>query len=212
MRREEAEELRSRLVRRMHQKGTLKVGFYGGPGTGKSTTTALVFGALKQRGRNVEMAHEYAKDLVWEGRAAALQYQPYVIAKQMWRERRLEGQVDAILTDTSILYSFVYGDENNGVTPAFQEWVLDEYANSNRLDFFLTRDPNRDYNPRGRTQSQEEAEALDAEIQTLLIDARADFEVVQVDKDGNSHVDYIVNKIEQTLAIQGMFDKELANG
>ena len=206
---EEATKLKNRLSKIMDhaESGTLRVTFYGGPGTGKSTTNALVFGRLKQHGLNVEMSHEYAKDLVWESRGAALGYQPYIIAKQMWRERRLEGQVDAILTDTSTLFSSIYGSEENGVTPAFTEWVLDEYKRANRLDFFLTRDPNREYNPNGRTQKTiEEASEADAEIRLLLDSNEIDYEVVQVDKDGGEYIDYLAWRIENHLAIQGMYD------
>jgi hypothetical protein len=203
MRREEAERLKDQLLRDMRRpSGTLRVGFHAGPGTGKSTTSALVFGALKQRGRNVEMSHEYAKDLTWEQRSAALSYQPYIVAKQMWRERRLDGQVEAILTDTSTLYSFIYGTEENGVTPAFKSWVLSEYFNVPRLDFFLLRDHERPYNEKGRNQTREEAEALDKPLRDVLIDNGVVHDLVAVDAKGNSHIDYIVGRIETALALQ----------
>jgi len=179
---------------------TLKVTLFGGPGAGKSTTMALAFGYLKQAGHNIENVPEVAKELVWEERHQALLFQPYIIAKQMWRERRLDGKVDAIITDTSTLFSFIYGGEANGVTPAFKEWVLDDYRRANRLNYFLRRDPTRAYNPNGRTQkSLEEASAHDAEILAVLEDNEIPYMFVQVDKDGNSHVDVIVRGIERKL-------------
>lgn len=200
MRLDEALHLRDRLLADMERTGTLVVTLYGGPGTGKSTTRALVFGELKQRGRNVEEAPEYAKELVWEKSSGKLGFQPYIIAKQMWRTRRLDGQVDAVITDTSTLLSLIYGGPENGVTPAFRNWVLDEYKSRNGLDFYLTRDPSRPYNPKGRTQqSLSEAEQADEQIKTLLDTNNIHYSEIQVDKDGNSHVTAIADAVEQVL-------------
>lgn len=202
MKLEDAQRLKDELLSDMCRCGTLRATFHAGPGAGKSTTNALVFGALKQRGHNVEMAHEFAKDLTWEGAAGKLAFQPYVAAKQMWRERRLDGQVEAILSDTSTLLSLIYGTEEGGATPAFCAWLVDDYKRHNRLDFFLERDPTRAYNPKGRNQTQEQAEAKDAEIKSMLLDNNIAFETVQVDKDNNSHVGYIVDRIERALILQ----------
>jgi hypothetical protein len=57
------------------------VNLYGGPGTGKSRTAALLFATMKQRGVNCELATEYAKDVVWEGRESLLSDQIYLFAK-----------------------------------------------------------------------------------------------------------------------------------
>lgn len=176
---------------------TLLVVLYGGPGTGKSTTAALVFGALKQAGYNVEVAHEYAKDLTWEERHAALGYQPYIAAKQMWREQRLMGQVDAIITDTSTLLGLVY--QGKGYTEALAAWLKDEYARKNTLDFYLHRDPTRPYNVRGRTQDATAATRLDGKIRYMLLMNNVRTTDVMVDKDTNSHVDFIVKQVKEKL-------------
>jgi hypothetical protein len=206
---EQAEQLKNEILGVLDNghKGTLRVTFYGGPGTGKSTTNALVFGRLKQRGLNVEMSHEYAKDLVWEKRDGALGFQPYIIAKQLWREKRLDGQVDAILTDTSTLFSFIYGTPDNGVTPAFKNWVIDEYRAENRLDFFLERDYSREYDPNGRTQKTiEEAAQADRDIRKLINHFGLEVVPIQVDTEGNGHIDTIAKKIESVLGTQGTLD------
>lgn len=147
------------------QRGTPILTLYGGPGTGKSTTAAMLFAAFKQRGDNVELAHEVAKDYTWEGADAKLLYQPYVIAKQLWRYERLQGKVDLIITDTSSLLGLVYG---HGQPGSFEQWLLDDYRRRKHINIFLRRNPLRPYNPHGRRQTQEEAEALDTETYDLL--------------------------------------------
>jgi hypothetical protein len=178
-------------MRATHYVEPLTVVFYAGPGTGKSTTTAATFAALKQRGDNVEIVHEYAKDLVWEGRSKALSYQPYVIAKQMWHMDRLRGEVPVILTDTSTLLALVYG---KGLTDAFKEWVIDDYRRRNTLNIFLHRDPQRPYNPKGRQQTEEQAKAKDTEILGMLHDLEIPTETVWMRQD-SSHIDEIVNLV-----------------
>lgn len=183
----------------MSQPETLHAHLYAGPGTGKSTTGALVFGSLKKRNHNAELPGEYAKDLTWENASGKLAFQPYVTAKQLWRLHRLEGQVDVTVNDTSILLALIYGSEEGGVTPAFRAWVLDAYRKMNTLNIFLERNPNRPYNPKGRNQTQEQAEAADAKIKALLEDNGLPYHSFFVDKDDSYHVGEIVNLIESHL-------------
>lgn len=42
------------------------VNFFSGPGTGKSTSAALLFGEMKKKNFKVELIHESAKEFVWE--------------------------------------------------------------------------------------------------------------------------------------------------
>ena len=50
----------------MDKKRCLVVNLIGGPGCGKSTTTAGLFYELKKKGYNCEMSLEFAKDKVYE--------------------------------------------------------------------------------------------------------------------------------------------------
>lgn len=157
---------------------TLVVNLYGGPGTGKSTTAALTFGILKTRGHNAELVTEVAKDLTWEERHHAIRCQPYVFGKQMFRIERLLGQVDVIVTDSPILLSTVYGRK---LGEHFRNYVLDVFRSWDTLDVFLRRDHLvHPYNPKGRNQSEEEANALDETIREMLMEFRVLHQVVPV--------------------------------
>lgn len=174
---------------------TLQVFLYAGPGTGKSTTAAMVFARLKQAGRNVEVAHEYAKELTWEGAHGRLGFQPLVAAEQMWRLERLDGQVEAVISDTSPLYGLVYGTP----TLAFRQWLVDDFHARRTLNVYLHRDPTRGYNVRGRNQSATEATRMDQRIMKMLTDNRVPFVHAMMDPKGDAHVDSIVALIERAL-------------
>lgn len=154
-------------VKKEVMKRTPVVNLLGGPGTGKSTTAAFLFALLKGEGVNAELITEFAKDLTWEGRDAALAFQPYVTAKQMWRQHRVDGKVDVIITDSPIILGLVYQGE--GCTTSFQNFVTETYRNYRNLTIFLKRNPDvHPYNPIGRNQTEEEALIKDEEILNML--------------------------------------------
>lgn len=182
----------------------LRVSIYGGPGSGKSTTRAESFAVLKKDHVEIEEVGEVAKDYVWEKALGKLEFQPLMMAKQMWRERRLEGQVDAIITDTSTLLSLIYGAEEHGVTPEFREWIITEYRKALRLDFFLERNPNIPYSPIGRSQANlDEAVIHDAAILSVLDEVGMPYHRVTLD---GFAARTISDKVIHTLALMGKRD------
>jgi hypothetical protein len=159
-----------------------------------------VFGFLKQRGWEVEMAPEYAKELVWQERFRALRYQPAIIGKQMGREHWLRGQVDAILTDTSPLFALIFGGPEQGVTPAFKDWIIDAYKRERRLDFFLERDLSRPYMASGRTQKTlEEAQKSDQLMLDLLDSNDIPYHKISVEVGGRHYAERLADVIEYHL-------------
>ncbi|MEE8322430.1 MAG: AAA family ATPase [Candidatus Bathyarchaeia archaeon] len=142
---------------------TLVVNFFGGPGTGKSSTTASVFSALKWENINCEMALEFAKDKVWERSAHVLDNQLYVFGKQYHRIYRLLDQVDVILTDAPLLNSILY---YSGENPHFNKMVFEEHRRLRNVNIFLQR--LKPYNPSGRLQDETKAKALDHQIVRIL--------------------------------------------
>lgn len=139
------------------------VNLYGGPGTGKSTTAAMVFSLLKQKGVNAEYVPEFAKDLTWHGRQETLRDQVYVLGKQHHKLFMLSEQVDVVVTDSPILLTLYYGKDH---FESLRELALDLYLTYDNYDIFLKR--SKPYNPRGRNQTEEEAKNIDLEIERIL--------------------------------------------
>lgn len=142
---------------------TLILNLFGGPGTGKSTTAAGVFAALKWQDVNCEMALEFAKDKVWEKSIYVLDNQLYIFGKQYHRIFRLRGQVDVIITDSPLLNSILYYQGDNEYFPRM---VFKEHRRFRNLNVFLQR--LKPYNPAGRVQDEQKAKALDKHIVRIL--------------------------------------------
>lgn len=142
---------------------TWLVNFFAGPGAGKSTMAAQVFANLKMRGINCELAREYAKDVVWEGRTHLLENQLYIFAKQAKRIKDLDGKVDFIITDSPILLSLAYGE---GEPDSFKQLVRDVHNSYNNVNVYVKRD--KPYVEAGRMQTFDEAVEMDRVILDLL--------------------------------------------
>lgn len=140
---------------------TLVINLYGGPGTGKSTTAAALFALLKQRGANCELATEYAKDVVWEGRDYLLGDQIYIFAKQNRKLERLYGKVDIIVTDCPLLFSYYYSG-NEHLLALIQQ----EMSRARQMHVMLRR--RKAYLADGRYQTEEEAKKIDTALRQML--------------------------------------------
>lgn len=159
---------------------TLLVNLYAGPGAGKSTAAAYVFSRLKMMGVNAELVTEYAKDKVWEKCDTAFKCQLYVNAKQVFRLSRVNGKVDVMITDSPLLLGAIYSNEKHVIDAAIGE----DRKYTNRLDFFIGRNPKRAYVQAGRHQNFDEAVQLDTEIKTLLEKEKRQFKTVPSTQDG----------------------------
>lgn len=167
------------------------INFFAGPGSGKSTTCALLFANLKLRGLNVEMALEYAKDKVWEESFKTLENQIYIFGKQHHRIYRLKDKVEFIITDSPLLFSIQYDSSKNEL---FKQLVLNEFDKYDNINFFIKRDCV--YNPKGRMQSEDEAKKIDSEIKDMLISNNIPFYEVSRGEEGVEEIINIINKKE----------------
>jgi hypothetical protein len=154
---------------------TLLVNLYGGPGTGKSTSAALIFSRLKMDGKNAELVKETAKDWAWEKRHIDAYSQFYLMGRQIRRESMLLGKVSHIVTDAPVmLYDYYAQKYSPPAIAAAVSGTVDAYYRQLRLEghevlhVFLKR--SKAYNPEGRYQTEEEAREIDRELVAMMMD------------------------------------------
>lgn len=144
----------------------LIINLFGAPGAGKSTGAAYVFSQLKAAGVNAELVTEFAKDKVWEGTKAVFENQAYIFGKQYFRISRLEGKVDVVITDSPILLSAFYNDNDHVLGEEFDKLVFKVFDYYNRIDVFVHQV--KPYNEAGRFQTEEESDAISKEMLRFL--------------------------------------------
>jgi hypothetical protein len=162
----------------------LIVNLFGAPGAGKSTCRAHTFALLKRAGLNIEETTEFAKDLTWEKRTMALSCQPYVFGKQLRNMERLFGQVDVIITDSPLLLSRYYGEKYCGdrYHESFYKFVTEQFKKMGGLNYYINRV--RQYNPKGRNQTEEESNEIAGDLRQLLM--RQNLRVRELDGNENA--------------------------
>lgn len=146
-------------------KDTIILNFTGAPGAGKSTGAAYVFAKLKMLGIDAELATEFAKDKVWEENPTPFKNQAYIFGKQSYRLSRVTGKVEVIVTDSPLLLSIIYNNDER-LTENFNEMVKDVWHSYKNKTYFVHRV--KPYNPNGRHQTEAESDALSQDILELF--------------------------------------------
>lgn len=166
---------------------TTIINLYGGPGTGKSTTAALMFAALKQRGVNAELVQEVAKTWAWEDRRIAALDQFQIFGEQLRRESVLLGKVDVVVTDGPLLLGEFFSRwyAQHDIANAIQKCVEtynDELRNAGHhaRHVFLKR--TKPYNPNGRYQKEEEARRMDLAQEALVFNRFGAYDALDTDE------------------------------
>ncbi len=149
---------------------TYVVNLLGGSGLGKSTTAALLYGAMKNKGLQSEMVREFVKEWAWEGKKPTAIGQSIIYGRQLERESLLYGKVEYIVTDSPLLLcavyrSFYYGNEI--ITPL----VMKDLEEAKRMEvehinFVLRR--RKPFDPQGRFEDEATAKKVDVAVQTFL--------------------------------------------
>lgn len=171
------------------------INLHAGPGTGKSTTAAGLFALMKHEGYKVELVTEYAKELCYEGTLAGAD-QIDIFVEQWRRMRRLEGQVDYVITDSPLMFSLIYHEPKSG-EGWYRDAVLHAYNQFDNFNVFLRRV--KPYQAFGRLQDEDGARELDERIHSMPLIAW-DYEV-----DGDRHAaQRILAKIEGREPPQGL--------
>lgn len=139
---------------------TIMINLVGGPCSGKSTTAAGLFALMKlHSNQKVEIVTEVIKDYVYDENKMAMQDQVLITANQNHRLFRLNGKVDFVVSDASLLNGIVYNefyDDASNISSIIAHTLYKQYSNE---VFLLPRKP--EYDQYGRTQTLEEAKEID---------------------------------------------------
>jgi hypothetical protein len=155
---------------------------------------------LKRAGIRCEYVSEYAKDIVWEGTTALLDNQLHIFSEQFRRQWRLLGKVDYVITDSPILLSCIYFKNyahKRSTFPPHYLWLttqyfLETYKLFDNINVHITR--NKNYDPVGRMQTEEEARAIDKEIEDFLNEYTSGCSILT---DSQNAIDDIVDHIKE---------------
>ncbi len=166
---------------------TIIVNLFGGPGSGKSTSAAGIFSALKRESISCELVTEYAKEVVWSENTSLLDDQKHIFDVQFERQRRLVGKVDYVITDSPILLSVVYYKRRmkalNQELNEYHQMMLDYFKSTfsifSNMNWLINRA--KPYQQVGRVQSEEEAKKIDDEILTALSEMDMLFNLSETD-------------------------------
>ena len=164
----------------MNKHKAIIVNMSAGSGAGKSTNSARLFAMLKDKGIEVELVTEFAKDLVWEGRNKAFECQAYIFGKQLYKIQRVADSVDVIITDSPIFLSAIYDKEQD---KNFKNYIITQFNKFNNLNIYLNRV--KPFNPNGRNESsEEEARVNDRKVLDFFKDNNIDYCSINGDEEG----------------------------
>jgi len=164
---------------------TYVINMLSGPGSGKSTLAAELYVTMKKAKYNVEFLQEYAKKLVWQKRFEELNDQYFVSKKYYESIKAMEGHVNFIILDSSLMNGLWYNLNNpDNVSNVWKTevYVLKRFNEFNNVMFFIQRGAYA-YEMEGRIQTEEEAIQIDKEIKDLTKEKGHDFIEINLDND-----------------------------
>ncbi len=144
------------------------INLFGGPGSGKTTTSFGLSYLLKREFNiNIEFVPEYVKTLAWEHNTFGIKNQLDILSNQNKGLFRLIDKVDYAISDSPLALSLVYCNKVGYDAKFFKEYAESLFNSYQNINFLITR--SKTYNPSGRFQNEEEAKELDVDIENMMI-------------------------------------------
>lgn len=123
---------------------------------------------MKLKQIEVEVAHEVAKDLVWENQSDILtKDQLYVFALQHRRIYRLVDRVEYIIVDCPLLMCIPYIAE--GFLTGLEPLIVESHHTFDNQSFLLNRRPDHKYVTEGRYNTEEESFRIHEKLVDILV-------------------------------------------
>lgn len=157
----------------MKKRKTKIIGFYGGPGIGKSTAAWTAAAWLKRRGASVELANEYVKKWVWQDRPVTPLDELVILGRQIAEEADLLGKVDYIVTEKPVLLDLVYCRlyQPECIIQAVEQTVAAHYthvASLGHIHISVLFRRTGGYDNAGRFENRRQAELVDRVAEQTL--------------------------------------------
>jgi thymidylate kinase len=179
------------------------INLIGGPGSGKSIFSALLFAEMKMKKYKIEYVQEYAKELVWLKKYEYLKNQHHIALTAYNIFHNISQEVDIIITDGSLLHGLYYNryEENNYSNVEKTEKAIMEYYNEfYNINIFIERNPKIEYEKAGRLQKEKEAKQIDILFEDILNEKDINYiKIVSDIKNKEKMLKYIENQIEGNL-------------
>ena len=169
------------------------INLLGEPGCGKSTAATYIFSMLKMEGINCEYVSEFVKDKVYEENSTVTKYQEYIFGKQSFKMDRVKDKVDVIITDSPLILSALYNNDET-LGDLFNQVVVQKFKSYNNYNILLTREHN--YVNDGRFQNEEQSKQLKINLVNLLKNYNIDYVVRKSTKE---EYDNIINEVINAL-------------
>lgn len=185
----------------MTHRETIVINCLAGPSSGKTTIAAELFVALKKKGYNVEYLQEYAKQLVWLKEFDVLNNQQYVSHQYYKTIKAMDGVVDYIILDSSLLNGLYYNRnnlDNLSNVDKTEKLILEYYNCFTNLNFFINRLKHIDYETAGRIQSEDEAKAIDTHLIKIL--EHFNIEYCSVNLENELYIEQMISDINNFKA------------
>lgn len=175
---------------------TKVVNFLGGPGVGKTLVAAFTFGRMKLLGLGVEYVQEYAKKLVWLNDMFKFNDQYYMSIKQFELLKSIDGQVDYIIMDSSLLLGLYYNRyyiHSISSGEKAENIIIDCYNQFDNINIYIKRNIKSTYETVGRVQTYEEAVEVDAGVLKLLEEYKIPYKKFEsTEEEVNNIINYIL--------------------
>lgn len=165
----------------------LVVNIYSGPSSGKSTLASDVYVKLNRLGLRAEVPPEVAKIRSQRKDFGFLADQIAVFGETQHQiNMAARSGADVAVLDSPVLLSLVYAPKP--YLQSFPSLVREVYDQYQSLDYFLVRDPNRQFSGVGRVHNEPESKRKDVEIIEMLHKQHIDFEYLNPSDDSTNNI------------------------
>lgn len=161
---------------------TVLINLISSPGAGKTTAAALIFAHLKVAGHVVEYVPEYAKQLIWAKDFETLDNQYFVSSQQYKLFKAVDGQVEYIVTDTSLMSGIWYNinnPNNNSNVEKTEKYIVDRFKEFNNFNIFLERGDFK-YEQAGRQQNEQESKIIHQDLKQIMDQYKVEYTTVKL--------------------------------